>query len=306
VLDVRRLKVLSAVVETGSISGAAAALGYTPSAVSQQITALERETRAVLLERIGRGIRPTDAALVLCEHAARVLNALQEAEDALSALRAGRMGRVRLGAFPTAGAELVPEALAAFSQGHPDIELDLVVAEADEAIAALHRGALDLAVAVQPFGAGCEPDDGLVRRHLLSDPFRIVLPKSHRLASRRRVDLAALADERWIGVTSSPGYCQEVAETACIQAGFRPDYGLDADEYPTAQGLVAAGLGVALMPSLALSGSIHPGVAVRRLKCANPAREVWTITRPAVADQVLVIGLTDALCAAAQRVVPAA
>src|SRR5579872_7150972 len=102
-IDVRRLKVLKAVVETGSVSGAAAALNYTPSAVSQHVTALERETGTMLLERAGRGIRPTDAALLLARHAGRVLASLQEAEEALTALRSGQIGRVRVGAFPTAG-----------------------------------------------------------------------------------------------------------------------------------------------------------------------------------------------------------
>src|SRR5579862_3156000 len=122
-MDVRRLRVLQAVVESGSVSAAASALDYTPSAVSQQISALEREVGAELLERVGRGVRPTDAALLLCQHAERVLGAIEEAEAALSALRAGKLGRLRLGAFPTAGSALVPEAIAAFERIHPGVRL---------------------------------------------------------------------------------------------------------------------------------------------------------------------------------------
>jgi len=301
VIDVRRLRVLKAVVDSGSVSGAAAYLNYTPSAVSQHVTALERETGTVLLERAGRGVRPTDAALLLCEHAARVLASLQQAEEALAALRAGRAGRVRVGAFPTAGSSLVPQALAAFQRHLPEVALDLMVVEPDEAITNLHAGTIDVAVVVETFAPGHAPSDGLRRRHLLTDPFRMVLPRGHRLAARRMVDLKALANERWIGVNSCPGYCQQVVSEVCLRAGFSPSYGLEADEYPTAQGFVAAGLGVALVPLLALGTAVHPGVVVRRVKGEQPVRHVWAATRAAIADQVPVSAMLDALEDAARR-----
>ncbi len=138
-LDVRRLKVLKAVVDTGSVAGAAAALNFSPSAVSQHVTALERETGCPLLERAGRGVRPTEAALLLCEHASRVLATVHEAEEALAALRSGQIGRLRLAAFPTAGSSLVPGALAAFQLVHPKVHLDLTVNEPEEAVIKLPR-----------------------------------------------------------------------------------------------------------------------------------------------------------------------
>jgi len=303
-IDVRRLQILQAVVETGSVAAAADLLSYSPSAVSQQMSTLERETGVLLLERAGRGVRPTDAALLLCEHTSRVLASIRDAEDALAALRAGNVGRIRLGAFPTAGASLVPGALAAFRAMHPNIALDLVVAEVDEAIASLRRGSLDIAVAIQTRSPGDRPvDDGLVHRHLLADPFRAVLPRSHPLAAKRSVDLALLASERWIGVSSCPNYCQVVVEGACVQAGFRPEYAIEADEYPTAQGFVAAGLGVALVPMLALGSSTHPGVAVRRLKGSQPTRQVWAVTRSAIADQAPVLAMLACLQGAAEEFV---
>lgn len=302
-IDVRRLQVLHAIVETGSVAAAAAALSYTPSAVSQQMSTLEREMGVRLLERAGRGVRPTYAALLLSEHTGRVLASIREAEDAIAALRAGHIGRLRLGAFPTAGAALVPGALAAFQAQHPNVALDLVVAEADEALASLRGGALDVAVAVQTRSRGDKVEDGLVYQHLLADPFRAVLPRSHPLAAKRTVDLALLASERWIGVSSCPGYCQLVVEGACGQAGFRPTYAIEADEYPTAQGFVAAGLGVTLAPMLALGSSVHPGVAVRRLKGAQPERQVWAVTRPAVADEVPVRAMLACLRSAADEFV---
>jgi DNA-binding transcriptional LysR family regulator len=301
VIDVRRLQVLKAVVDTGSVSAAATSLNYTPSAVSQQVTALERETGTALLERAGRGVRPTDAGLLLTEHASRVLAAVREAEEALAALRSGHIGRIRIGAFPTAGSSVVPRALAAFQLSLPKVALDLTVAEPDEAIINLRAGAIDVAVVVETFGPGHEPKDGLHRRHLLTDPFRVVLPRGHALAGRRAVELADLADQSWIGVRSCPGYCLEVVDEACRLAGFEPRYALETDEYPTAQGFVAAGLGVALVPLLALGAAVHPGVAVRRVKGAQPVREVWAVTRPAIAEQVPVRVMLAALEQAAEQ-----
>lgn len=305
-MDAKRLRVLKAVVDAGSVVGAATALSYTPSAVSQQVSALEREIGTALLERAGRGVRPTDAALLLCRHAERIFAAMNEADDAIEALRSGQLGRLRIGAFPTAGSALVPEALAAFERRHPNVTLDMAVLEVDDAVAALRRGALDVAVVVETRGPDDSEEDGLVHHHLLSDPFRVVLPPNHPQARRRAVDLATLADERWIVVTSCPGYCQRVAEAACARAGFAPRYGLEADEYPTAQGFVAAGLGVALVPLLALGASVHPGVVVRRLRDSSPVREVWALTRPAIAAQTLVAAILDCLRESAEHFVAVA
>jgi DNA-binding transcriptional LysR family regulator len=299
VIDVHRLQVLKAVVDTGSVSAAAAALSYTPSAISQQVSALERETGSALLERVGRGVRPTDAGLLLCLHASRVLASIQAAEDALAALQAGHTGRVRVAAFPTAGSSVVPGALASFQETMPNVGLELIVAEPDQAMASLRQGEIDVAVVVETARPGYAPDDGLCHRHLLSDPMRVVLPRGHRLASRRSVEIAALAQEGWIAVRSCPNHCERVVIEACRAAGFEPRYALEADEYPTAQGFVAAGLGVALVPLLAL-GAAHPGVVVRRVKGDQPLRQVWAVTRPAIAGQAPVAAMMTALEQAAR------
>ena len=258
-IDVRRLNVLRAVVETGSVAAAAELLSYTPSAVSQQ-----------------------------CEHTSRVLAAVQDAEDALAAWRSGRTGRLRLAAFPTASSALVPGALADFRSRLPDVALDFVVAEPDEATNHLRAGSVDVAVVVLPRSPGEPVNDGLVHHHLLADPFRAVLPRSHPLAAKRQLDIALAAGEPWIGVSSCPDLCALVVELACARAGFRPRYALEADEYPTALGFIAAGLGVALVPMMALSPSPHPGVAVRRVKGIQPERQVWALTRDAIADELAV------------------
>jgi DNA-binding transcriptional LysR family regulator len=239
--------------------------------------------------------------LLLCEQASRILAAIQEAEDALAALRSGQIGRLRLAAFPTAGSSLVPGALAAFQLLHPKVALDLTVHEPEEAIAKLRSGAIDLAITVEPYGPGGAPDDGLVRRHLLADPFRVVLPRKHPLAGRRSVDLAMLADDRWIRVSSSPDYCQQAVDDACVRAGFQPAYAMEADEYPTVEGFVAAGLGVALVPELALGPSVHIGVVARHVKGDQPVRQVWAATRPAIAEQAPVQAMLEFLRQAAKH-----
>jgi DNA-binding transcriptional LysR family regulator len=263
------------------------------------MTALEHETGMPLFEHVGRGIRPTAAALLLCEHATRVLASIRDAEEALEAFRSGHIGRIRVGAFPTAGSSLVPGALAAFQALHPKVALDLDVVEGDEAVDTLRSGSIDVLVAVETRSPGDPVDDDLVHRHLLADPFRIVLPRSHPLAGRRSVELGLLASERWIGVSSCPAHCTLVIEAACRQAGFRPEYAIDADEYTTAQGFVAAGLGVAFVPMLALGSSLHPGVTVRRLEGAQPVRQVWAMTRPSLAGQTPVLSMLACLHSAA-------
>jgi DNA-binding transcriptional LysR family regulator len=285
-IDVRRLKVLQAVVETGSVAAAAIRLNYTPSAVSQQMSTLERETGVQLLERVGRGVRPTEAALLLCEHTARVFASIKDAEDALIALRAGHSGRLRLGAFPSASSSLVPGALAAFRELHPKVLLEFVVAEPDEVVSGLREGSLDVAVTTLMTSPGDLSDNDLDYHYLLSDEYRVVLPRSHSLSTKGNIDLESLAAENWVGVSSCPGHCQLAVEDACEQAGFRPAYALEADEYPTALGFVAAGIGVALIPLLALGESAHDAVSVHHVNGAQPVRHIWAVTRLSLADQV--------------------
>jgi DNA-binding transcriptional LysR family regulator len=296
VLDVRRLQVLTAVVDSGSLTGAAAALGYTPSAVSQSMATLERETATVLLEKSGRGIRPTQAGLLLAEHAEKVLASLREAEAALSALRAGQEGRLRLATFSSAGATLVPRALARFRAAHRAVELDMGVAETDEALAQLRTGRIDVAV----IASDARPDADLLATHLLDDPYRTVVPDDHRLARRRSIALADLADDSWI-VTASP-HCNSrtLVTSACARAGFTPRISIEADEFATAVGFVGAGLGVALVPLLAL-GAIPGGVRVHRLRGGGPTRHVHAVTRRSAADQTAVRAMLVALVESARR-----
>src|SRR3954471_2748911 len=237
-LDVRRLRVLKTVVETGSVTAAAQELRFTPSAVSQQISALEREAGTALFEKSGRGVRPTAAGTLLAEHAGGVLARLEEAEQALVSLRAGQTGQLTMMVLPSALSGLLPEAVGQFRRRCPEVALDLRPGEADEAFAALRSGAADLIVAVQPGSAREVPDDGLSYVHLLDDHYKLVLPKHHRLAGRRTIELTDLAEDYWITTASCPGYCQLPVLEAWAAAGFTPRTGMDADDFPAAQGYV--------------------------------------------------------------------
>src|SRR3989442_6816989 len=176
-LDVRRMRVLKEVAAQRSFSAAAEKLGYTQSAVSQQIAALEREAGSILIERSRRGIRLTDAGEPLVRHADKILARLAEAEAELEAIAGLRGGRLRLATFPTAGATLVPRAVADFTKRHPGVELSLAEAEPDESLPRLRAGELDLGLVDGfPGAAGADEDGEFV--HLLADPLHLALPLS--------------------------------------------------------------------------------------------------------------------------------
>jgi len=293
-LDVRRLRVLRTVVETGSMVAAADLLGYTPSAVSQHLAALEREAGAQRLERVGRGVRATPAGRLLAEYTGPVLTKLAEAEAALADLIAGRTGRVGVTFFPTAGASLVPAAVAEFRRRHPGVELQLKVAEPDQALDALANRVTDVAVVV---GGPARPE-GTSWQHLLDDPYHVVVPRAHRLAGRQAVDLDEIAGEPWVDTDSVPGPCLQAILESCEQAGFSPRPTVHADDYPTTQGLVAAGLGVALVPGLAL-GVVHAGVVVLPIRRYRPVRSIHAVVRLGCADHPTIGTVVTALRRAA-------
>lgn len=209
-----------------------------------------------------------------------------------------------MAAFFTAGAALVPQALALFRSAHPSVGLDLGVADTDEAVAQLRAGNIDVAVVAD---ADVPPQaEGLVHTHLLDDPYRIILPRAHPLASRRSIALTDLSEDPWVGTTCASAKCGAIAIDACLRAGFAPKVAIDSDEFATAVGFVAAGLGVALVPLLAL-GAIPEDVRVRRVRGEQPRRRVYAVTRPASSAQKTVSVMVDALRrSAAAYVAPAA
>lgn len=268
-LDVRRLRVLCAVADQPSLSAAADALSYTPSAVSQQIVALEREVGARLLHRGPRGVRLTATGRVLVEHARPILAGLQAAEASVAALTGLHAGRLHLASFATAGATVLPEAIAAFRARHPEVELTLSQGDPDDAMARLRTGDFDLIITAD-VEAG---EDGAVEVvRLFDDPLFAVLPSGHALASGDLVALEDLAAETWVD-TPAGSEARRLLLQVCGAAGFIPRVAFESDEYTTVQGLVAAGAGVALIPGLALATS-PPGLAIRRLAGEPVVRHV--------------------------------
>ena len=266
------MRVLREVAARGSFSAAAEALSFTQSAVSQQVAALERETGATLVERGARGIRLTEAGEALVRHTDAVLARLEDAEEELKAIAGLRGGRLRMAAFQSAGATLVPRAVAAFHERHPEVELSMVEGEPSETIPLLKTGEIDIAFAFD-IPARPEPRDPAVEYvTLVEDPFDLVLPRGHRLAGRRRFGLSELAEE-WFVTPTGRYQCYTVVERACVEAGFEMKVAFETDENMAAQAFVATGVGVSVMPRLALE-PLHPGVVVRSLGREAPLRLV--------------------------------
>jgi DNA-binding transcriptional LysR family regulator len=273
-LNVGRLRVLKEVAHRGSFSAAADALSYTQSAVSQQIAALEAETGMTLLERHPRGVSLTAAGQTLVGHAEGILARLESAEAALSAIAGLRGGRLRMASFPTAGATLMPLAIATFRARYPDVELTLAEGEPEQIAPRLRAGELDLALLFE-FGES-SLGEGITRVELLEDPLYLALPRDHALAAKRKLRLQDLRAEAWVQ-TSSFSPCARHVVRSCHAAGFEPRVAFESDDYQTVQGLVAAGVGVALIPELALS-VVREEIVIRALSPHPPARQVIAAT----------------------------
>ncbi|MGC3862447.1 LysR family transcriptional regulator [Micromonospora chersina] len=295
-LDVRRMQVLRAVVTSGSVTAAAAHLGYTPSAVSQQVAALEKEAGIALLERVGRGVRPTAAGRLLTDHAAIISQHVAAAETALADLRAGRTGRLTIRYFASVGPTLLAPALARLRREHPDVTIDPKLTDPNDPLPDVEQGNADLAIVVRR--TSDESRTGIRLMHLLDDAYQAVLPAGHPLAGRRTIDLADLAGEPWVG-SEPPGPCLEPITGACAAAGFSPDFVARSEDYATAQGFVAAGLGISLIPSLGL-GTRHRGVTIRPVRRPEPVRTIYAAVRDSSFDQPALRALIDALKDAAK------
>lgn len=262
-LNMGRLQVLHVVGRLGSLTAAATELSYSTSAVSQQISLLERETGARLLERHPRGVRLTEAGRLLADHVGKILADLGAAEAALTAVTRGQAGRLRFGSFITANAVLMPRAVAEFQASHPRVTLELVELDRDEGLAAVGAHDLDLALSYEFPAIPLAVVEDVELVPLLDDPLHIMLAREHPLAGRDRLSLGDLAGQRWIqGVHH--GSTMNVLPQACRAAGFEPDILFRTDDQVTVRGLVAAGIGVALAPWLTLP-TLPSGVVARPL-----------------------------------------
>jgi DNA-binding transcriptional LysR family regulator len=294
-LNLGRLRVLCEVIERGSFSSAAEALSYTQSAVSQSIARLEAEVGTTLVVRDRRGVRPTAAGATLVEQAGAIFTQVDAAEEELAAVMGMRGGRLRMASFPSAGATLMPKAIAMFRTGHPDISLTLAEGEPEEIAPRLRAGDIDLALLYE-FPGVVEWTGATLRSvTLLEDPMHVVLPVEHSLAAKQALTLHDLSEEEWVQ-TSASSPCARHVVRSCLAAGFEPKVTFESDDYETVQGLVAAGVGVALIPQLALTRERRDTV-VRELSPGSPTRKVIaaTILGPGVspAAKTMLQVLTD-------------
>ncbi|MDN5913966.1 MAG: LysR family transcriptional regulator [Pseudonocardia sp.] len=258
-MDARRLLIFRSVARTGSIAAAARGLGWTQPAVSQHLRALEREVRCPLVLREPRGVRLTDAGRALLAHADALAARLHSAEEELAAFAQLRAGTVRLAAFPSASATIVPRALAMVSARYPGLDVQLQEAEPPEALDRVRAGEADLAVVFAYPETEPVANPELDAQLIADDPIKVVVPAGHPVAGHERIELAALRDERWVAGCAR---CSEHLRRVCAEAGFAPDARHTTDDYVVAQALVAEGLAVTLLPELALRSYRHPDVAV--------------------------------------------
>ncbi|MDJ0345054.1 LysR substrate-binding domain-containing protein [Streptomyces sp. H10-C2] len=249
------LRVFAEVARLGSFTAAAQWLGYTQSAVSRQISALEGQAGAPLFDRLPRGVRLTEAGRCLLPHAEAVLDRLGTARQDLTALRDLDAGRLRIGAFPTAEAALVPRAIAAFRARHPAITVTLREGLTPIHLAGLAAGEIDIAVVSTTAGHPLEDFD---LHHLLDESMFVALPAGHALAGRSQLRLAELAAEQWVTGSPRPG---DTLISSSLRTGFQPRIGFIAAEWIAKQGFVAAGLGVTLIPELA-AASVRPDITL--------------------------------------------
>lgn len=296
-IEARHLRVLRAVAATGSFSAAGRELGCTQPAVSQQMKALEASVGTPLLIRTGREMRLTQAGEALVRHAAGIIAGLTAAEEEVAAIAGLRAGRVRLVSFPSGSSTLVPTALAALRAAHPGTRVSLEEAEPPHSVEMLREGDCDVALAFRYGGVGAEEWDDLVVRPLLSDRLVGLVPEGHRLARAESVALGELAGDPWIAGCPR---CRGQLVEACESVGFTPRIDFATDDYPAVVGLVGAGLGVAVLPELAIE-SVRPKRA--RMVTVEPAlrREIVALTLPDLAHVPAVAATLNELARAAAR-----
>ncbi|MFF9335395.1 LysR family transcriptional regulator [Streptomyces albogriseolus] len=298
-IEARRLHILRAVADHRTVTAAAAALYLTPSAVSQQLTALEQETGHRLVERGAKGVRLTPAGEILLSHTHAVLAQLERAEAELAAYGAGEAGTVTVAAFATGIAQVVAPAVARLAASAPGIRIRVQDAEGDASLPMVLDRQVDVAVAVEYRGAPPADDPRLTHVPLYAEPFDAVVPVTHRLADGPEVPLAELAKDPWIG--PYPGNpCHDVVVLACENAGFQPRLEHSSDDFRAVVALASADVGVALVPRSALRGMDLAGVVVRPVDGVVPTRRVFAAVRRGAEGHPLIRPVLDALGAAAE------
>lgn len=272
-LDPHRLRVFRSVVASGSVQAAADNLGLTSSAVSQHLQALQKETGLTLFQRSGRGIVPTEAALVLDAQSDEVMSQWGRLEQVVSDLRDGRSGRLTIGYFASAGAAWMPSLVKRLTKEFPDLVLELVLTEVE------HRGPRpDIDLVIDP--PGSPMPQGYDRVELIDDQYVAVVPRTHPLAEEGSVPLSALRGETWVSNDYPKAIGHRLLVAACAAAGFRPRFTVQAQDHYTAIGFVGAGVGVSVMPGLA-ARSLPATVVRLDLEPPAPVRHLAALVRDA-------------------------
>jgi molybdate transport repressor ModE-like protein len=293
-IDPRRLHVLFAVALHGSVTAAAAALHMSPSAVSQQLAALEREVGHDLLERHGRRVRLTATGELMVRHAGRLAALLEEAEADLASMTLGQVGEVSIAAFTSAITEVVAPAITGLRDTAPRVRVRVKDAEGPTGQQLLATGEVDIAIAVAHQDNASTGVENQHRDFLYTEPFDALVPSGHALASERDITLAQLADDSW--VTPWPGNpIYDLTYFACEEAGFRPRVESVSNDFRAVCALVSAGAGVALAPRSALRGIRMRGMKVLPLEGRPPTRRVFVSVRRGAERHPLITQVLDAL-----------
>jgi DNA-binding transcriptional LysR family regulator len=300
-LDLQRLEIFRMVATLRSFSGAALELSYTQSSVSEAVAVLERELDVTLLDRSSRPVRLTPSGEVVLAHAEALTAQAAAIETDLVALKAGDAGRLRLAGFYTAWSTFLPTAVAAFTRARPRVQIELEQLDPAAAHRQLRAGGLDLAV-IYRFGPGDPADDAEARissTYLAHDPFALAVPAGSPLARKGRLKLADLAEASWCCAPLGSPQALLLQQFCREHGGFEPRLEYPTDDVAMAQPLIAAGLAIALLPSLNLVQP-HSGVTVRQLTHAPPGRDIWCV-RPVQQRLPAATAMVTALARATAR-----
>jgi DNA-binding transcriptional LysR family regulator len=299
--DVQRLRTFMLVLDLGSISAAATVLGYTQSAVSQQLAVFEREAGTALVDRSQRPLRPTAAGAALRPHVERVLAAVTSAEAAVDGPHGARTPRLRLTAFASALSSFIPAAIRDLRRGREDVVVRVVQLETHEALERLRAGQADVAVVHHMPGIAVPDTAGFRRRTLLVDDLHVVVPEHHRLARRDSIRVADLEGEPLILPPRDrpAGRFRSVVEHLCAQEGFAPRIGYEMDDLPAVQAFVAAGIAIVPMHGLTLA-TLPRGVVARPLAERPAGSRTVEALVPADSSSPLVDELLERLLRAAK------
>ncbi len=302
-LELRRLRLLRELRDRGTVAAVADALQFTPSAVSQQLAALEREAGVPLLERAGRGVRLTDAALVLADHAEALLDRADLAEADLAAASGTVAGRGRIAGFQSALTRVALPAIEGLERDAPGLRCEVIEGEPEQALPALALGDVDLVLGDEWRHQPVRLPDGLERYELFEDPVNVILPTSHPLARKNEhaAQLTGLADATWVGGHAGMAWEETVRRTCRELGGFEPDIRHRVDDATVALALVARGLAVTMLPDLPLPER-RPGIATRSIAERPVSRSVFAATRAADAARPSTRALLDAVGRAAAEI----